>query len=236
MANGSGHDPHRQAERDLSPDVVFQPGWCARAWARARRAWRWIRRKHEPISEGIEASGRGWTRAARTAARIGRSLTKMGTVIERNGAILAEGRARARRLGRNLVPFGGGMTKFGNWLTNPGRSWAPLGENIENIGEQLGELDIAPLPPEELPEQLSESEPVQALPPARPREKPSNPLCVQLPSAPKGAGTGLESPHNRGRGGRSHASRRRRLKRIWSCRQRFRRPSRASVSDREANA
>ena len=94
----------------------------------------------------------------------------MGEVIERNGAILAKGRGRARRIGRNLVAFGGGLTKFGNWLTKTGRSWAPLGESIEDIGEHIGKLDIAPLPPEEQPEQLPEPERVRTLPPARPEK------------------------------------------------------------------
>ena len=85
-------------------------------------------------------------------------------VIERNGAILAKGRGRARHFGLNLVAFGGGLTKFRDGLTKTGRSRAPLGESIEDIGE----LDIAPLPPEELPEQLPEPERVRTLPPARP--------------------------------------------------------------------
>ena len=92
----------------------------------------------------------------------------MGEVIERNGAVLAKGRGRARRIGRNLVGFGAGLSKFGTWLTKTGRSWAPLGESIEDIGEHIGELDIAPLPPEDLPEQLPEPERVRTLPPARP--------------------------------------------------------------------
>ena len=167
MADRGMMPPDRGMTGGRSPDAVAQPSWFGRTWSRVGRAWRWVRRKHEPISEGIETAGRGWTRAARTAARIGGSLARMGEVIERNGAILAKGRGRARRIGRNLVAFGGGLTKFGHWLAKTGRSWAPLGESIEDIGEHIGELDIAPLPLEELPEQLPEPEPVRTLPPAR---------------------------------------------------------------------
>ena len=168
MKNGSQHDPRSAPTSEPFAEVVDQPGWFGQTWSRVGRAWRWVRRKHEPISEGIETAGRGWTRAARTAARNGQSLAKMGDVIERNGAILANGRGRARRIGRNLVAFGGGLPKFGTWLTKTGRSWAPLGESIEDIGEHIGELDIAPLLPEEPPERLTEPERVRTLPPARP--------------------------------------------------------------------
>ena len=96
MNDGSRHDRGRAPESESIPEVGDRPGWLARAGSRVRRAWRWVRRKHEPISEGIETAGRGWARAARTAARIGRSLHEMGTVIERNGAALAKGRGRAR--------------------------------------------------------------------------------------------------------------------------------------------
>ena len=125
MGSGSGHDRRSEPERDLIAEVVDHPGWFERAWATARRARRWIRRKHEPIAEGIETAGRGWTRIARTAARVGRSLSQMGTVIERNGKILSKGRGRGRQIGRNLVTFGGGLRKFGDWLNKTGRSWAP---------------------------------------------------------------------------------------------------------------
>ena len=177
MDDGSRHDPGRAPESEAVPEVVEQPGWFARAWPRMRRAWRWVRRKHEPISEGIETAGRGWTRAARTAARIGRSLARMGTVIERNGAILARGRGRARRIGRSLVGFGAGLYRFGVWLTNTGRRWAPLGEDIEDIGEHLGELDIAPLPPEEPSEALPAPESERTLPqPEAPPEATPEPV------------------------------------------------------------
>ena len=94
MKNGSQHDPRSAPTSEPFAEVVDQPGWFGRTWSRVGRAWRWVRRKHEPISEGIETAGRGWTRAARTAARNGQSLTKIGAVIERNGAILAKGRGR----------------------------------------------------------------------------------------------------------------------------------------------
>ena len=172
----SRHAPGRAPTSGVVPEVVDQPGWFARTWARARQAWRWVRRKHGPISEGIETAGRGWTRAAGTAARIGRSLARMGAVIERNGAILANGRGRSRRFGRKLVGFGAGLNGFGVWLTKTGRSWAPLGESIEDIGEHLGELDIAPLPPEEPPEPLPAPEPERTLPPREPpRVEPPKP-------------------------------------------------------------
>ena len=176
--DGSRHVPGPVPEDAAGPDVVDQPGWFARAGVRARRVWRWVRRKHEPISEGIETAGRGWTRAARTAARIGRSFARMGRVIEKNGAILARGRGRARRIGRSLVAFGAGLHRFGEWLTNTGRRWAPLGEDIEDIGEHLGELDIAPLPPEEPPEPRPPAEPPHSLPPpeATPEPVPHTPV------------------------------------------------------------
>lgn len=53
-----------------------------------------------------------------------------------------QGRGRVRCLGRNLVGFGAGLNTFGKWLTKTGRSWAPLGENSEDIGGHLDELDI----------------------------------------------------------------------------------------------
>ena len=111
----------------------------------------------------------------------------MGEVIERNGAILAKGRGRSRRIGRNLVAFGGGLTRFGNWLTKTGRSGAPLGESIEDIGEHIGELDIAPLPPGELPEQLPEPQPVRMLPPAPEEDRSPAPAPRTVAGRSKGS-------------------------------------------------
>lgn len=144
MDDGSRHDPDRAPESEPAPEAVDQPGWFGRVWARVRRAWRWVRRKHEPISEGDR------DRRARLDA-----LREDGGVDqpkpcpdgdgdrEKNSAILAKGRGRARRIGRSLVGFGAGLHRFGVRLNNTGRKWAPLGEDI---GEHLGELDIAPLP------------------------------------------------------------------------------------------
>lgn len=180
--SGSGHDTGRRVEGERLPEVTERLGWFARAAARVRRAWRWIRRQHEPISEGIETAGRAWTRAARTAARIGRSLARMGTVIERNGKSLARGRGRVRRIGRSLVGFGAGLHRFGAWLTNTGRSWAPLGEDIEDIGEHLGELDIAPLPREHPPKPLVPAATARELRQPEPQPK-SLPESVSHPPA-----------------------------------------------------
>ena len=177
MDDGSSHDPGRAPEGEPALEDERQPGWFARAWARMRRAWRWVRRKHEPIAEGIETAGRGWARAARTAAWIGRSLARMGTVIERNGTSLAEGRGRSRRIGRNLIGFGAGLNGFGVWLVKTGRRWAPLGDDIEDIGEHLGALDIAPLPAEEPAEPLLPAEPVRPLSPP--------PQSLKTPPAPE---------------------------------------------------
>ncbi len=129
------------------PEGASGAGWFTRLGERLGRAWRWIRRKHEPISEGIETAGRGWTRTARTAARVGRSLAKIGRLAERNGAALARGRGKARRIGRNIAAFGAGLRRLGEGMARTGRNWAPVGENIEDIGEHLGSLDISPLPP-----------------------------------------------------------------------------------------
>ena len=83
----------------------------------------------------------------------------MEAVSEHNRTILAKGRGRC--LGRNRVGFGAGLKPFGKWLTKTERSWAPLGENSEDVGGHLDGLDINPLPPE----QLFEPEPVRTLPP-----------------------------------------------------------------------
>ncbi len=146
------------------------PGWLRRAWItlkqNLKRAFGFLRRNREPISEGIETAGRGWTRTARTAARIGRSLAAIGAVITKNAG---SGSKRGQKR-RRLAAFGTGVTRFGEWLTRTGRRWGPIGENIEDIGEHLGEQEPAPLPPEEkaLPAKPEPEPPVPAEPPKEP--------------------------------------------------------------------